>query len=107
MNEVSVRVALVALRAYKLCISPYFRGSCRFLPSCADYAAEAIEQHGVLRGSWLAARRLARCHPLCAAGLDPVPLLTPVTDVAQDSQVDVAQDFSPAVRAGLKTWATK
>ena len=60
MNAVSVRVALMALRAYKLCISPYFRGSCRFLPSCADYAAEAIERHGVLRGSWLAAGRLAR-----------------------------------------------
>ena len=69
----SVRVALMALRAYKFCISPYFRGSCRFLPSCADYAAEAVERHGVLRGGWLAARRLARCHPLCAAGHDPVP----------------------------------
>jgi putative membrane protein insertion efficiency factor len=73
LNAVSVRVALMALRAYKICISPYFRGTCRFLPSCADYAAEAIERHGVLRGGWLAARRLARCHPLCAAGHDPVP----------------------------------
>src|SRR3990167_4761428 len=99
----------MALRAYKLCISPYFRGSCRFLPSCADYAAEAIDRHGVLRGSWLAVRRLARCHPLCAAGHDPVPLPTPVTDVAQafSPDVAVAQDFSPAVRAGLTTCATK
>ena len=58
-------------------ISSSFRristGSCRFLPSCADYAAEAIDRHGVVRGGWLAARRLARCHPLCAAGHDPVP----------------------------------
>jgi putative component of membrane protein insertase Oxa1/YidC/SpoIIIJ protein YidD len=46
-----VRVALLALRGYKIFISPYFRGSCRFLPSCADYTAEAIEQHGVLAGS--------------------------------------------------------
>jgi putative membrane protein insertion efficiency factor len=44
------------------------------LPSCADYAREAVLRHGALRGSWLAARRLARCHPLCAAGHDPVPM---------------------------------
>ena len=71
--RVGVRVCLAALRGYKVLISPYFRGSCRFLPSCADYAAEAIDRHGALRGIWLAARRLARCHPLCAAGHDPVP----------------------------------
>jgi uncharacterized protein len=67
-------MALTALRIYKLTLSPFFRGSCRFLPSCADYAAIAIARHGVLRGGWLAARRLIRCHPLCAAGHDPVPL---------------------------------
>jgi putative membrane protein insertion efficiency factor len=69
-----VRAALVLLRGYKLFFSPYFKGSCRFLPSCADYAAEAVTRHGLVRGSWLAARRLARCHPLCAGGHDPVPL---------------------------------
>ncbi|HEY7284932.1 MAG TPA: membrane protein insertion efficiency factor YidD [Vicinamibacterales bacterium] len=69
-----VRIALSALRGYKLIIWPYTRGSCRFLPGCADYAAEAIERHGLLRGGWLATRRLARCHPFCAAGHDPVPL---------------------------------
>ena len=73
MNAVLVRAALLALRAYKLCLSGFFTGSCRFLPSCADYAAEAIARHGIVRGSWLAARRLARCQPLCAAGHDPVP----------------------------------
>jgi uncharacterized protein len=69
-----VRLVLRILRGYKLFVSPYFAGSCRFLPSCADYAAIAIERHGVVRGGWLAARRLARCHPLCTAGHDPVPL---------------------------------
>jgi uncharacterized protein len=59
---------------YKLLISPYFAGSCRFLPSCADYAREAVIRHGALRGTWLAARRLSRCQPLCAGGHDPVPL---------------------------------
>lgn len=92
----------MALRAYKLCISPYFRGSCRFLPSCADYAAEAIERFGVLRGSWLAARRLVRCHPLCAAGHDPVPLPT-----LEATVTDTAQEFRPAIDAGLQTCATK
>ena len=69
-----VRAALALLRGYKILLSPYFRGSCRFLPSCADYTAEAIERHGVLIGSWLGIRRLARCHPLGRSGHDPVPL---------------------------------
>lgn len=67
------RTALVLLRGYKIAFSPLFAGSCRFLPSCSEYAAEAIASHGVLRGSVLAARRLARCHPFAAAGVDPVP----------------------------------
>jgi putative membrane protein insertion efficiency factor len=66
--------ALGILRGYKLLISPYFRGSCRFLPSCADYATEALTRHGVIRGTWLTARRLARCHPLCEGGYDAVPV---------------------------------
>lgn len=69
-----VRLALALIRCYKLFISSYFWGSCRFLPSCADYAAEAVAIHGLFRGGWLALRRLGRCHPLCAAGHDPVPV---------------------------------
>jgi putative membrane protein insertion efficiency factor len=72
-RPLGVRLALQLLKGYKYFISPYFHGSCRFLPSCADYAAQAIERRGVIRGGWLAARRLARCHPFCAAGHDPVP----------------------------------
>jgi len=63
---------LALIRGYKIFLSPYFRGSCRFMPSCADYAAEAVQRYGALRGSWLAARRLARCHPLGRYGFDPV-----------------------------------
>jgi len=66
-------VALAALRSYKLFISPLFAGSCRYLPSCSDYAAEAIQRFGVIRGTLLAARRLARCHPLGGHGVDAVP----------------------------------
>jgi uncharacterized protein len=73
-DTIAVRAALALLRGYKLTISPYFRGSCRFLPTCADYAAIAISRHGVLHGTWLATRRLARCHPLAEAGHDPVPV---------------------------------
>ena len=71
--SVGVKVALVLLRAYKLLISPLFTGSCRVLPSCSDYAAEAIRLYGVPYGSWLALKRLSRCHPFCAGGHDPVP----------------------------------
>lgn len=67
------RAALTVLRGYKLLISPYFAGSCRYVPSCSTYAAEAIAVHGVVKGSALALRRLARCHPLGGHGLDAVP----------------------------------
>jgi putative membrane protein insertion efficiency factor len=67
-----VLVALALLRGYKLIVSPYFSGSCRFLPSCADYAHEALVRRGLFVGGWLAIKRLARCHPLCAGGHDPV-----------------------------------
>lgn len=72
-----MRAALVAIRGYKLLFWPHFRGSCRFLPGCADYASEALLRHGFFRGSWLAARRLAKCHPLGPHGYDPVPPAIP------------------------------
>lgn len=61
------------IRAYQLVVSPLFAPSCRFAPSCSAYAIEAIERHGAARGSWLAVRRVARCHPWSAGGIDPVP----------------------------------
>jgi putative membrane protein insertion efficiency factor len=61
------------VRAYQLLVSPLLPPSCRFLPSCSEYAAEAIEQHGALQGMNLALRRLARCHPWGGSGYDPVP----------------------------------
>ena len=63
-----------AVRAYQLCVSPVLLPSCRFLPSCSDYAIEAIGRHGALRGLGLAFRRLLRCHPWGGSGYDPVPL---------------------------------
>jgi putative membrane protein insertion efficiency factor len=61
------------VRAYRLVLSPMLGQNCRFYPSCSSYAIEALQTHGALRGSWLAARRLCRCHPWNAGGVDPVP----------------------------------
>jgi putative membrane protein insertion efficiency factor len=61
------------VRVYQRLISPLLPPSCRFYPSCSAYAVTALERHGAARGSWLAARRLARCHPFHPGGIDPVP----------------------------------
>ena len=61
------------LRVYKRFVSPLLPPACRFHPTCSEYAAEAVEAHGVARGLALAARRLLRCHPFSAGGFDPVP----------------------------------
>jgi putative membrane protein insertion efficiency factor len=61
------------LQVYKYLVSPLLGENCRFYPSCADYAREAVERHGVVRGFWLAARRVVRCHPWHPGGFDPVP----------------------------------
>jgi len=63
----------VVVRAYQLIVSPLLPPSCRFLPSCSDYAIEALERHGALHGGGLALWRLARCHPWGGSGYDPVP----------------------------------
>ena len=61
------------VRLYRLAISPWLGGNCRFDPTCSNYAIEALQRHGIFRGSWLAARRIARCHPWGGSGYDPVP----------------------------------
>jgi len=66
-------VLLALLRAYQYTVRPILGANCRFYPSCSDYAREAIERHGAGKGSWLTARRLARCHPYHPGGHDPVP----------------------------------
>ena len=67
------RILLALVRGYQRFLSPMLPPRCRFLPTCSQYAAEAVERHGAARGSWLALRRVARCHPFHPGGHDPVP----------------------------------
>jgi uncharacterized protein len=72
MSRLAQRVTLQVLRGYKAIVSPLFPPACRYVPSCSEYAMEAVERFGVLRGGLLAAGRLLRCHPFVKGGYDPV-----------------------------------
>lgn len=72
MREFAQHVTLQLLRGYKSVISPLFPPACRYVPTCSEYAMEAVERYGVLRGGLLAIGRLLRCHPLVKGGYDPV-----------------------------------
>ena len=66
-------VLLALIRGYQYLLRPMLGSSCRFYPSCSDYAREAIARHGAIRGVWLAVKRVGRCHPYHPGGFDPVP----------------------------------
>jgi uncharacterized protein len=69
-----IKTLLIGLvKGYRLLLSPWLGSACRFTPSCSAYSLQALERHGAAAGSYLTARRLARCHPWCAGGHDPVP----------------------------------
>lgn len=72
-NRLMQRPLIAALRFYKRWLSPLLGQRCRFVPTCSEYAMTAIERYGALKGSWMAARRIGRCHPLHPGGYDPVP----------------------------------
>jgi putative membrane protein insertion efficiency factor len=72
-TSVPRRLLATLIRGYQRFLSPALPPSCRFHPSCSQYALEAVTRHGALKGGWLAARRLARCHPFHPGGFDPVP----------------------------------
>jgi uncharacterized protein len=82
----AARLALRLIRLYKLAVSPWLAGSCRFVPSCADYTAEAIARYGVMRGGLLGIGRLGRCHPFGGHGFDPVPPAPSVPNPAGHSE---------------------
>jgi putative membrane protein insertion efficiency factor len=67
------RLLLAAIRGYRYLLSPWWGGQCRFTPTCSQYAMDAIQEHGSVRGTWLALRRVSKCHPWHQGGFDPVP----------------------------------
>jgi uncharacterized protein len=79
MRNAAKFVVLQILRGYKWAISPMFPPACRYVPTCSDYAMEAIERYGVLRGGFMAFTRLLRCHPFVRGGYDPVVKAQPTT----------------------------
>ena len=90
------RVLLALIGFYRAAVSPALAPACRYYPSCSAYAAEAIAVHGAARGSWLAIRRLSRCHPFHAGGHDPVPPAVEHPDLAGSvADLGSASDFSP------------
>src|SRR3546814_12155903 len=94
---------LALLRGYKRWLSPLLGPRCRFVPTCSEYAMQAIPSHGALRGGWLALRRLGRCHPLNPGGHDPVPPAYKPSEpfmsdtlIVHDPLVHARHDFDPA-----------
>ena len=77
LRRVPVLLLLGLVRGYQLLVSPLLGQTCRFYPSCSAYAVGALREHGALRGTWLAVRRVARCHPWNPGGVDPVPPRVP------------------------------
>jgi len=72
MNNIAKNLVLLLLRAYKWAISPLFLPACRYVPTCSEYAMEAVDRYGAVRGSLMAGWRLLRCHPFAKGGYDPV-----------------------------------
>jgi putative membrane protein insertion efficiency factor len=73
MRSLPKRMLLWLIRFYRAAISPTHAPCCRFTPTCSQYALEAVEKYGAVKGGWLALRRILRCNPLCKGGYDPVP----------------------------------
>lgn len=84
MTDPASLALIGAVRAYKLFVSPLLGTNCRYLPSCSDYALDAVRTHGPAVGSWLAAKRLCRCHPWGGDGYDPVPPASRFTALSTD-----------------------
>lgn len=73
IRKIAIFPFIVLIRFYQVCISPLKPPTCRFTPTCSAYALEALRKHGLFKGSWLAVRRILRCHPWGGSGYDPVP----------------------------------
>ena len=102
---IAASILRATIRGYQLVLSPFCMGSCRYLPSCSQYALDAVEIHGVVRGGWLAARRLLRCHPWGGSGYDPAPLATgePVSCCGHDRETKAMADALTGRSARVET----
>ena len=79
LGRLPQRLLVAIVKGYRLLLSPWIGSQCRFEPTCSAYALDALNRHGAAEGSYLAARRILRCHPWCAGGYDPVPGTTDVS----------------------------
>ncbi|HXY51214.1 MAG TPA: membrane protein insertion efficiency factor YidD [Terriglobales bacterium] len=88
MRRITSQLVLLLLRGYKRAISPWLQPACRYVPTCSEYAMEAVERYGALRGTAMALLRLLRCHPFATGGYDPVGdgRLRPVSRTAPEAQ---------------------
>lgn len=82
------RVLIGLVRFYQVAVSPWLPPSCRYTPTCSAYAVDALRAHGAGRGSWLALRRIGRCHPWGGHGFDPVPPARPIDDEAGPDRIE-------------------
>ncbi len=90
------RLLMTLVRGYRLLLSPWLGSACRFEPTCSAYSLQALEQHGAAVGSYLTLRRLARCHPWCDGGHDPVPQQKPRLFSFKDSSPDSSATTQPS-----------
>ena len=103
MIKTTIKAALLFLiRLYQAMLSPLFYGSCRFHPSCSHYAAEALEVHGPIKGSWLALGRLLRCQPFCKGGFDPVPPVPEARHKTETLSFDLSRGSQCDPHLGVK-----
>jgi putative membrane protein insertion efficiency factor len=87
MKQVPKTIALQLLRAYKFAVSPWLGTACRYRPTCSEYAMQALEVHGPVRGGWMAIGRVLRCHPFGGSGYDPVRMTNPGTALRRDQPI--------------------
>lgn len=96
MKQCAKFVTLQLLRAYKWAISPMLPAACRYVPTCSEYAMEAVERYGALRGGWIALARVLRCHPFARSGYDPVVATALQTRESQSPET-CTRAFAPRI----------